>query len=174
MTRQNDRTCSGASISPYSFFGAFIEQSGKLKRGYYQKGAIMAKAATTRPTTRKARAKKANAPMRNKPKDKSPAAKAKAEAKKAARTMAKTVKPGIRKSAAKRVEKTEKKAVLSAAALKRIETIKGKANGLILCIKQDVQAAAKGQVNAMQVQRMFKAMMEIVFEAREEMYRDPK
>ena len=91
----------------------------------------MAKAAKTKPTTRKAQAKKANAPMKNTPKEKSPATKAKADAKKAARTMAKTVKPGIRKSAAKRVEKTEKKAALSAAALKRIGDIKVKASGLI-------------------------------------------
>ena len=126
----------------------------------------MAKAAKTKPTTRKAQAKRANAPMKNAPKDKSPATKAKSDAKKVARTMAKTVKPDIRKSAAKRVEKTEKKTALSAAALRRIEDIKAKANGLILCIKQDAMAAAKGDLDSMQVKKMLQAMMDVVVEAR--------
>lgn len=126
----------------------------------------MAKAATKKATTRKTQAKRANIPMKNTSKDKSPATKVKAEAKKAARTMAKTVKPSIRKSAAKRVEKREKKTAFSAAALKRVEDIKAKANGLILCIKQDALAAAKGELDSMQVKKMLQAMMDVVVEAR--------
>lgn len=134
----------------------------------------MAKTTTKKTTTRKTQAKKANAPMKRTAKEKSPATTAKAEAKKAAKTIAKAVKPGIKKSTAKRVEKAEKKVALSAAALKRVADVKARANSLILCIKQDAQAAAKGKANVMQVQRMFKAMMEEVVEARREIYRNSK
>ncbi len=124
----------------------------------------MAKDAVRKAATRKPQSETTDLPAENTVEEKSTATKAKSGKKK-------TVGTGAGKSTAKRVDK---KVVLSESALKRIENIKGKANGLILCIKQDTQAAAKGEVNPMQVQRMFKAMMELIVEARGNMYRDSK
>lgn len=104
------------------------------------------KKSAPKPATRKSSAKKANAPMKNSPASKSPKTKTKAKATKAARTMAKAVKPGIRKSAAMRVEKVEKKVSLA----KQIEqadlaALKSRMNMIVRTLKADCEAAAKGK-----------------------------
>lgn len=124
-------------------------------------------------TTRKSQAKKANAPMKNAPAAKPADAATKSAASKAAKTMAKTVQPGVRKSAARRVEKAEKK-LLSATAQKKLDQIKITANSLCFCIRQDAKAAAKGQVSIETVRKHFKAVQQMVLDARIEMYKDLK
>lgn len=125
----------------------------------------MAKRTATKPATRKAQAKKANAPMKNAPKDKLPLAKAKADAKKAARTMAKTVTPGIRKSAAKRVEQDEKRAARMPLARQQQEgfaEVKKQANRLIAMIRNDVAQVADGGGNEEQCRQLVLAVSRAV------------
>ena len=123
----------------------------------------MAKAATKKPATRKAQAKKANAPMKNAPKEKSPRTIAKADAKKAARTMAKTVKPGIKKSAAKRVGKVESKPSLPARTKATPEEM---ADTLIAIIRKDLSDVTKHGASELKFRKMLKAMFTAALEAK--------
>jgi len=122
----------------------------------------MAKRAATKPVTRKAQAKKANAPMKNAPAEKSPRADVKSDAKKAARTMAKTVKPGIRKSAAKRVEKDEKRDARMALARQLQEegfaAVKKQANRLIAILRNDMALIADGKGDEEQFRELVMAV----------------
>lgn len=113
-------------------------------------------AKTSKPVTRKAQAKKANAPMKNAPKEKSPKAATKAAATKAAKTMAKTVKPAIRKSAAKRVEKVEKKAA-------GYPEYKAQLNKLIKGLRDDSAAVAEGKGNEQHFCDLVRAVSRAIF-----------
>ncbi len=117
-----------------------------------------------RKTTRKAQAKKANAPMRNTPAVKSPRKQAHADASRAAKTMAKNAAPGIRKSAAKRTEK----AVMSASALKKVETVQKLSDLLTAGIKQDARDVARGVKCPVKTAKVFRAMKQAMHDAREE------
>ena len=55
-----------------------------------------------------------------------------------------------------------------------LDDIKAKANGLILCIKQDALAAAKGELDSMQVKMVLQAMMSVIVDTWKEMRRASK
>ena len=116
--------------------------------------------------TRKTQAKKANAPMKNAPKKKAPAKEAKAAAASAARTMAKTVKTAGRKSAAKRVEKIEKKVVVKPA--DDFAAVKKQANRIIAVIRDDcANAAANGKAGEEKARELVKALSRTLLRIKE-------
>jgi hypothetical protein len=102
--------------------------------------------------------------MRNTASVKSLRKKVHADASRAAKTMAKIVAPGIRKSAAKRTEK----AVMSASTLKKVETVQKLSDLLTAGIKQDASDVARGVKCPVKTARVFRAMQQAMRDAREE------
>ncbi len=111
-------------------------------------------------TNRKVQKKRANAGMKNDAAAKSPRVKARADASKAARSMAKQVRPDMRKSAAKRVEQA-----MSPTALKRMEAIKTLVQDLIVRVRQNVKEVNKGTRNAEKTRKLFRSMKQMMVEA---------
>lgn len=120
------------------------------------------KKSASKQSNRKAQAKRANAPMKNASDSKSPRAKKKAEASQAARVMARAVKPGMRKSAAKRVEKEEKRAVQPSLAKQLAQdgfaATRKQANMLIKILKNDATAVSNGSGDETKYRELVLAM----------------
>lgn len=106
----------------------------------YKERVMAMKKAAAKSTSRKSQAKKANVPMKNTPSAKSPKAETKAAASRAARTMARTAAPGVRKSAAKRVETTESRAAARSDATD-ISKVKSQMTQIIKALREDCKAA---------------------------------